>query len=68
MPKKLMNGIVSFVKEENGETVNWLVVILISIVLAIAIYLGLKNAPGGIGEGIESAGETAKEGLESIQY
>lgn len=68
MSESLIKKIVSFAKAEDGIAVEWPVVIIIGIIIAVGVFVAIKNAPKGIGEGIENAGDNAKEGLDSIRY
>lgn len=45
-----------FLKSESGETVNWLVVIAIGVILAVVVWQNL-------GEGVRSASESMKDAL-----
>jgi hypothetical protein len=56
-----------FVVGERGESVAWIVVVIIGVIIAVAAFLKFKNSPGALGKGIEQAGSNAARGLQGVR-
>lgn len=52
---------------ERGETVNWLVLVIVGIILLVGAYLKFKGAGGDVGTAITNMGTDAANGLNSVR-
>lgn len=55
-----------FAVGESGESVAWIVVVIIGVIIAVAAFLKFKGSPGAIGNSLQQAGNNAAEGLSGV--
>lgn len=67
MLNAVKNGFKAFVKDERGDSVTWIVLIIIGVVIAVSAYLKFKGSPGNIGNSVQTAGNNAAAGLGQVQ-
>jgi hypothetical protein len=67
MIKEMLKHIVSFARDERGDSVTWIVLIIIGVVIAVSAYLKFKGSPGNIGNSIQNAGSNAATNLNSVR-
>lgn len=68
MLKSFKENFKAFLKDERGDSVTWIVLIIIGVVIAIAAYVKFKGAPGNVGNQIQSAGDKAANGLGQVDW
>lgn len=66
MLKETLKRVISFAKDERGDSVTWIVLIIIGVVIAVSAYLKFKGSPGNIGNSIQNAGSNAATNLNSV--
>lgn len=57
----------AFLWDERGDSVTWIVLIIIGVVIAVSAYLKFKGTPGSVGAGVQTSGNNAAEGVNQIQ-
>jgi hypothetical protein len=62
----LLKTIVSFMRNEQGDSVTWIVLIIIGVVIGVSAYAKFKGAPGDVGDSITNAGTNAADGLDEV--
>lgn len=55
-----------FILGESGESVAWIVVVIIGVIIAVAAFLKFRGSPGAVGAGIQQAGNNAAAGLQGV--
>lgn len=55
-----------FLKDEKGDSVTWIVLIIIGVVIAVSAYLKFKGSPGSVGNSIQNAGNNAATNLNNV--
>lgn len=67
MLKETLKRVISFAKDERGDSVTWIVLIIIGVVIAVSAYLKFKGSPGNIGNSIQNAGSNAATNLNNVR-
>ncbi len=62
----MIEQIRGFFKDTRGDAVTWTVIIIIGVIIGVTMYMHVKGSPGGLGEGITSAGSNAATGISGV--
>lgn len=62
-----MSDVKRFGKDDSGGAIQWILTIIIGAIIAGVAYIKLQNAPGAVGEGIQSASTNAQSVLNQVR-
>ncbi|RJO62770.1 MAG: hypothetical protein C4542_02080 [Dehalococcoidia bacterium] len=63
----MFNALKTFLANESGGAVEWVVTIIAGVIIAAVAYAKLKNSPGNVGTSINDAGANAAAAVNGIR-
>lgn len=63
----MLNLFKHFVVGERGESVAWIVVVIVGVIIAVAAFLTFRGSPGTVGRDIGAAATNAAQGLQGVR-